>query len=482
MRPAPALAAMLGALALAGCLTASQPPIGAAAPRGLGAVALDYVCPPGETSELPGGLCVRSLWAPRETYEEPWLAVHPARPDVMALGVNAWHAEPRPALGPAGAGAELVRMAVFVTEDGGATWREAALPEPMFADPRAWPAHGSVDPALAFDAEGTLHVTQLNTGFSGPFWFDVQHVASRDLGRTWSEPMLLADDGDNDRNWLSVGPDGTLWAAWRNVLRERLPPSLTWSTDGGRTWAEPASLDGDCSNGDRPLPLDGGVLVSCTVFQGGEPSGIEVHHFALATGAWTRRSAVPTPPGWDPAGTLYALGDAAPDGTVALATRQMGAGAFLAVSRDGARTWAEPRLLTDLCACDGAQRLVAYWAAFDSWGGLHLLLRDGYLGTPDDPNEDNVRYANGGLSTWHVVLDVRSGATVQERTLLAPGAEWRRVPQSASPPIGRDDYYAPAFWADGGALAWTRDKGVDIAVLEPAGDARQPTRSYPSRS
>lgn len=466
----PFLAVLVTFLVLSGCLGSGADdlqPSGTSLPVEEAArVAFDYACPPGGGDRLPGGLCVRSLWDAQETYEEPYLAVHPTRPEVLALGLNAWHAAPRLVLAPVGAATELVRMRVFVSEDGGAAWRELDLPAPRFGQSGANAVHGTVDPALAFDREGVLHITQLNAGFSGPFWFDVQYVATPDLGATWTEPVLIASDGDNDRNWLAIGPDGTVYVAWRNPLRQPLPPQLTWSRDGGRTWSPPVAPEG-CTGGARPLVVDDGVLLACELGESNAWKGIAVHHLDPARATWSLRSEVRAPSDWDPGETLYTLWDATPSGTLAVVTRQGAPGAFLAVSRDAGATWEAPRRLADLCACRGAERLVAYWAEFDPWGGLHLLLRDGYFGTPDDPNPDNARYALGEVSTWHVVFDVDAGTIVQEKTLNGPDPGFRRVPQSAAPPIARDDYYRPAFWSDGGALAWTRDKGIDLTVLAP---------------
>jgi hypothetical protein len=136
-----------------------------------------------------------------------------AAPDgTLYLASMKWNESAREGLG----------MAVGVSDDVGATWSWTKLSTRRFAD-RPW---------TVVAPDGTAHV----------IWNDgqgVQHVASRDGGKTWSRPARIYDHAGSSH--LAVGPHGELavrlipWSASHNFLK----PSadlIAVSTDAGAHW------------------------------------------------------------------------------------------------------------------------------------------------------------------------------------------------------------------------------------------------------
>ena len=88
--------------------------------------AYDLVCPPGGTTV--DGVCAYRIASLTESNQEPFVAVHPTDPDVVAVGVNAGHTTGAASTQGGGPGVDLVRLDVFVTTDGGASWTRSSLP------------------------------------------------------------------------------------------------------------------------------------------------------------------------------------------------------------------------------------------------------------------------------------------------------------------------------------------------------------------
>jgi len=117
---------------------------------------------------------------------------------------------------------EGLGMAVGVSHDVGATWRWAKLSTRRFAD-RPW---------TVVAPDGTAHV----------IWNDgeeVQHVVSRDGGKTWSPPGRIYDHAGSSH--VAVGPHGELavrlipWSASHNFLKPGAD-LIAVSTDAGAHW------------------------------------------------------------------------------------------------------------------------------------------------------------------------------------------------------------------------------------------------------
>ena len=124
--------------------------------------------------------------------------------------------------------------------DGGQTWTTSFVP----------PIPGSRitlgDPAVEVDRQGNFHFVGL--GLDEQLRFTIQANGSADGGRSWSDAVVVQQDDNGDKPWLSVGPDPSnhnrdnLYVTWTSFQPQR-PPLATSaelrfgrSTDGGVTW------------------------------------------------------------------------------------------------------------------------------------------------------------------------------------------------------------------------------------------------------
>lgn len=79
------------------------------------------------SDRIPAGVCIGTFESPTDTYNEPYVAVHPTDPDVVAIGMNVLRTPPVFQHGNQ-AHVCLVDDQIAFTEDGGDTWRISTLP------------------------------------------------------------------------------------------------------------------------------------------------------------------------------------------------------------------------------------------------------------------------------------------------------------------------------------------------------------------
>jgi len=145
--------------------------------------------------------------------------------------------------------------AVYYSNNGGVTWANVVLPGwTSSTGGKGQFAHvGSFgDPVLAFSPDGSrLYYSGLvgafppngNHGLSG-----VAVAVSTDGGAHWSPPRMVSFASSNnifqDKEWLTVGPDGTVYLTWTRFFADRAhgyresPIVVSKSTDGGNTWSD----------------------------------------------------------------------------------------------------------------------------------------------------------------------------------------------------------------------------------------------------
>lgn len=140
---------------------------------------------------------------------------------------------------------------VYVSNDSGQTWANVILPgwtaatggSGVFAR-MTWCG----DPVLAFGPDGSAYYTGLVCNENNIAFFSGVAVAkSVDGGQSWSNPVMVSFSNSpaifNDKEWITVGPDGTVYLTWtrfkvaRNSYVES-PIVMSKSVDGGSTWSD----------------------------------------------------------------------------------------------------------------------------------------------------------------------------------------------------------------------------------------------------
>ncbi|MGQ0534793.1 MAG: hypothetical protein ACT4PT_01835 [Methanobacteriota archaeon] len=498
MRPL-LLALALVAPALAGCLGPSVEPTSLSSAASTVPFPYPYVCP-GREGDGAREPCLTQIARDDAVLQQPFVAIHPGNPEVMAVAANFGSPVADVILGLASGDASAGRVAVYVTEDGGATWRETfAIAPATSADPVRVAFQGDV--SVLFDSEGSLHVTALAThgslvqqaGSATKFWGGVQdlrvyYVRSDDLGKTWGEPVLLQDNGvGQDRPFIVRDPtDGVLYTVWQDVpvgalgdAEARRLLHVAWSLDHGVTWRnqEPGQR-ASCGREGMPVVFRDALLFACTHQEEDGRAVVQIYAFDSASGNATLLVG-DVGEGWAPFLTVLA------DGTLALHydtcyPSPCDLDTMLQRSRDGGLTW-EPAGGAMAFSEDPWDYARVYWSAAGPFGDQHLLVR--YARDQEYGGVRATARFTFDVEMRHVVLD-RSGAVVQNVHL----AEWRHddIP-TVRPAVGLGDdgyqqhprcsgascYYGLAWGGERALLAFMRDGAIVLA------EARAPTGARP---
>ena len=176
-------------------------------------------------------------------------------------------ANPNNVLASANEGVRNDGPIVFSSMDGGRTWTNTILHGWTF-DTGGQGVFSRLytcgDPSLAAAPDGTIYFSGLvcNTN-SVAFFSGVAVSSSHDGGLTWSPPVMVSFSNAvlNDKEWLAVGPDGTVYIAWarfkllqRQPYYVQSPIVLSKSTDGGESWSAWTAVS------DRAHPYNQGAI------------------------------------------------------------------------------------------------------------------------------------------------------------------------------------------------------------------------------
>jgi BNR/Asp-box repeat. len=144
-------------------------------------------------------------------------------------------------ISPTGQFLHGLASAFSTSNDGGKTWTSGFFP-PI---PDSLGTFG--DPSIDVDGQGSFYFACLGLDALGRG--TVQVNKSTDGGRTWSDPAVVQVDNGSDKEWIAVGPDPThrgqdnVYVTWTS-FQPRTPPATGTrselrfgrSTDGGATW------------------------------------------------------------------------------------------------------------------------------------------------------------------------------------------------------------------------------------------------------
>jgi len=112
--------------------------------------------------------------------------------------------------------------------------------------------------ALAVAADGSYHVAWFTSDTTRKGLF---YARSGDGGQTFSQPLRIGDPARSPSRPFLLAADRTLWLAWKEFDGEHTTVRTMASRNGGRTWSEPmtAAQTGDAS--DHPLLITNGTQV-----------------------------------------------------------------------------------------------------------------------------------------------------------------------------------------------------------------------------
>lgn len=287
----------------------------------------------------------------------------------IELGTVAGGAEPSIAVAPDGAVYVTTPLALWRSDDGGATYEWLGSPycaTPVVGslpvDPPACPIEerdagmqGGGDADLAITPDGRLHWLGL-VAQDAP----IPYQFSDDRGATWSDVEDLADGNSSDREWIHVRQeDGAIFATWRDFGNEQSAESgiqFRASFDNGATWTPGVKAEDDNRMGGAVpdprassralyLPSDdsGTIRVARSLDDGATWESIEAAKFGNVRGHIFPVAAV------DAAGTVYVV-FAMDEEKVTPVPNVVGEtdrslqhpNVYLIVSKDQGATWTEP--------------------------------------------------------------------------------------------------------------------------------------------
>jgi hypothetical protein len=120
------------------------------------------------------------------------------------------------------------------------------------------PHHG---PSLTIDAAGAWHVVWFTKGKkrSGLFY-----AASRDGGKSFSEPEKFGDDARAPSHAAVLAAKGRLHRVWKEFDGEATTIAAQVSADGGKNWSAPRAVAATADASDHPLLIErkGAVYLS----------------------------------------------------------------------------------------------------------------------------------------------------------------------------------------------------------------------------
>jgi hypothetical protein len=181
------------------------------------------------------------------------------------------------------------RCFAYVSMDGGDTWANVAMPGwsgPTGAKGQFIKTGCGGDPVMAFGPDGSLYFAAITYNLD-KFPRTMSGVAvgkSTDGGLTWSPPVMVRYNATGDffidKEWLAVGPDGTVYLSWtkyyqgpRGLGYSKSPIFLSTSTNGGKSWSSEKAVSDPSHPYDQGSQIgfqsDGSVIIA---YEGASPT------------------------------------------------------------------------------------------------------------------------------------------------------------------------------------------------------------------
>lgn len=410
-------------LVAAGCLSsvsAPNDPAPATDAETAPAFAWGYRCP-GASGSVSSSPCALELGSVEETHQEPALAIAPDDPRSWAIATIAGELS-----GALRNEVKTTRITVWTTRDGGRTWDHVRVP-----------ALGAGvmdgDPSIAIDAQGAIHVAWMSGS-------EIAYSRTQPGGTVFAPATTLSRGGGFDREWLSVGPDGTLNVAWQR------PSDRTYvvkSADGGASWEDVVEIPA-CVTPSPVAYTETSAWLTCTTFDGSADVSVRLYRvendprLVAEIPVHLRFSRVEVC-----GGSLIVAGSNAMSGRVE--------GYW---TPDGGVSWIP---LEMPLFSDGARQAL-YALSCGPDGSVHLLARSTEAQQIAGPVS---RESVGG--TYHVVWDA-DGRRVVKTVMAAPVALDAGV---RSPLRWSDDFGGATMTPESVVLAWAENGAISVTESTP---------------
>ena len=168
--------------------------------------------------------------------------------------------------------------AAYWTQDGGTTWHDVLVDGftgltggkgvfKTFSD--------AGDPVLAFAPSGRLYLAEIVfTRGIVPAYSGIAVASSSDGGKTWGAPRMIDYQATRnvflDKEWMTVGPDGTVYVTWTEFQLGAKgagylgsPIHFSRSTTEGKTWSAPKPVSDPAhpyNQGSQPVVANDGTV------------------------------------------------------------------------------------------------------------------------------------------------------------------------------------------------------------------------------
>jgi hypothetical protein len=391
-------------------LATTRPPRGGI-PKGVVRVSADILAP------IAGP-------AQPETETEPFFAIDPENPKHLLAGYQEDRFED--------GGCRVLTAAVSF--NGGKTWRETIIPNLTTVAGGSY--QRTSDPWVAFGPGGRAYFASLGFDETSPR-NGVYVSTSEDGGLTWGDPVAVHSGTQNFDDKEAIIVDnrndspykGRLYVGWDSVSpAQQQPVLLTYSDDGGHSFADGAILDIQGSNiGILPLVGPGGVvhavwlnygiqfatLRAARSTDGGRTwsSPVQISKVQLAGVAGSRTGGgIPEAAIDSRTGALYVVWQ---DSRFTPGTPQI----VLSRSTDGGQTWSAPQRVSDGPG-DAASFTPAVAVSPEGWVGVSYyslrnnpsrILVDEYLSVSKDGGQQFAKSLRVTATSW----DLRYAATAE---------------------------------------------------------------------
>jgi hypothetical protein len=333
-------------------------------------------------------------------------------------------------------GGDNGRLFVSVTPHGAT----APLPTVMLVDSLGpIEPHGEAPPRLAADAKGVLYalygVGKVVPGRRFPA-NALRLIKSSDQGRTWTAPVTvngsgeLGDFGSHGFHALTVAPDGSVIATWLENTNGKSKVFFARSTDGGSSFGVPAALREDqacpCCRTGVAATGDGKLYVSWRNVFAGDVRDVVVSRSDDAGASW-QEPVRPREDGWVYPGCPHA-------------------GPAMALGPDGA---------VHIAWWTGKEKDAGVWYAKSTDGGKTFTPRAIAVGERSQPS--HVQLAVTPAGEVYLAWDDGHGTrpVVMLKRSLDGGATWLQT-QTISDPATASTFPVMALIGDSVAIAWSQ--------------------------